>query len=801
MVVGHVQSGKTANYVGLICKAADAGYKVVIVLTGFHNNLRTQTQIRLEEGFLGFNRYMDGGKQRHEAVGVGLIDPDASLRPDTITTRAENGDFNKSVARNFGRNLGDRPRLFVIKKNASVLRNLVEYLEWAKNDTDKEGRPLISDIPLLLIDDEADQGSVDTKKMDIDDEGDPDPEHDPTTLNRLIRKVLFMFSQSAYVGYTATPFANIFIHSQARTNELGDDLFPRSFITVIPTPSDYVGPDKVFGLSEDDPDVRTEGLPIVRPITDYAKSKDLDERQGWMPPKHDKNHGPTVDGENRVPNSLREAIMAFVLGCAARLVRGQGAEHSSMLIHVTRFINVQDRVTTQVKNLLKDIRNDLQYGTDDLAKKLVDEFREIWIDDFEPTTEKIADESCPKAAWPQIEAALTQAALSIKVKQINGTAGDVLDYSKHETTGLNVIAVGGDKLSRGLTLEGLIVSYFTRPTKMYDTLMQMGRWFGYRHGFVDLCRLYAPHALINWFGHIADASEELRRDFVLMYETGETPATYGQRVRSHPVLLVTSQVKSRQALQLQLSYSGAISETIVFSRLAADVEANHAAADRLIAAIGGADASTNRQRHRSSGSAVKGKHLWQDIDHSEIIRFLSDYKGADHVRKVNTDLLSQYIERQLQEGNLTSWSVLLAGKEPDGDYQVGGCATGLLTRAIHPSRKEGDPPLSCYRIRRLVSPTDESWDLDEAEFNEALRLTRKDRESAKQPGGPQIRSQRVRGNALLMIYPLQAQPGAEPQGASTNEPYVGFAISFPGLKHDIPITYQVNTVYQGQMDE
>ena len=801
MVVGHVQSGKTANYVGLICKAADAGYKVIIVLTGFHNNLRTQTQIRLEEGFLGFNRYMDSNEIRSEAVGVGLIDSDPLLRPDTITTRAENGDFNKAVAKNFGRNLGDRPLLFIIKKNASVLKNLIEYLEWAKNDSDEDGRPLISGIPLLLIDDEADQGSVDTKKMDVDEEGEPNPEHDPTTLNRLIRKVLYMFSQSAYVGYTATPFANIFIHSQARTNELGDDLFPRSFITVIPTPSDYVGPDKVFGLADDDPDVTREGLPIIRPIDDYANSKGLNERQGWMPPKHDKNHVPTVDGEDRVPDSLRRAIIVFILGCAARLQRGQGARHTSMLVHVTRFVNVQHRVTVQIDNFLRDIRNDVLYGTDKYSRKLVDEFPHIWRNDFEPTTNRLSDESCPAITWPEVEVFLKQAILSIRVKQINGTAGDVLDYARHEQTGLNVIVVGGDKLSRGLTLEGLTVSYFTRPTKMYDTLMQMGRWFGYRYGFLDLCRLYAPSVLINWFGHIADASEELRRDFVLMHETGGTPASYGQRVRSHPVLLVTSQVKSRHAIQLQLSYSGVISETIVFSRDAESVQANYAAAERLILALGGAEASVSSPKHKSASVPSKGKFLWQDVRHSEITRFLSEYTGADHVRRVNTDLLSQYIDKQVAQEYLTTWSVMLAGKEPDHDFEIGGCSTGCLERAIHPSQRSHNSTSNSYRIRRLVSPTDEAWDLHATEFREALRLTRQHKKDARRPGGPEIRSQRNRGNALLMLYPLEVQEGGEPEGLHGNVPYIGFAISFPGLKHDVPITYQVNTVYQGQIDD
>lgn len=809
MVVGHVQSGKTANYVGLICKAADAGYKVIIVLTGFHNSLRTQTQIRLEEGFVGYDKHADGDENARMPVGVGIIDADSNLRPDTITTRADKGDFSRSVARNFGRNLGDRPLLFVIKKNASVLKNLVDYLEWASNDKDENGRPLISKMPLLLIDDEADQGSVDTKKKDWD-SGDfnseeEEKEYNPTTLNKRIRQILFMFSQSAYVGYTATPFANIFIHRRAKTKALGQDLFPRSFITVIPTPSNYIGPDKVFGLSGETPEESTPGLPIVRKIKDYAASTDLKEKVGWMPPRHDRNHIPMYDGKPRVPPSLKLAVQAFILGCSARMLRNQENEHCSMLVHVTRLIDVQDRVFKQVSELIKDIADTLQYGNDAEAKELRREFRLLWKSDFVPTTRKIDDPECPEISWDMIEKKLATVALSVKVRRINGTAGDVLDYENYKSTGLNVIAIGGDKLSRGLTLEGLIVSYFTRPTRMYDTLMQMGRWFGFRDGFLDICRLYAPKSLIEWFGHIADASAELRHEFVLMYEKGETPATYGQRVLAHPVLLVTSQVKSRHTEVMKLSYSGAISETIVFSRDADSVNSNIVAAEQLVDALDGSKSAERIAGHRKDDAPDSaGKYLWRDVDVKDIIRFLGSYKGAKHARKVHTDLLAEYIEKQVVGGTLLNWSVLLAGKKPETDSMIGDCMTGFVKRAIHPvAENDDDLDPDVYRIRRLVSPTDESWDLSLADYKEALRLTRSEdgRADAKQPGGPEIRAQRTNGDALLIIYPLAPQKLAEPKSTEKSGPYIGFAISFPGLKKDKPITYRVDKYYQDLMNE
>lgn len=807
MVVGHVQSGKTTNYAGLICKAADAGYKVIIVLTGFHNNLRTQTQIRLEEAFVGYDITASEEQRSRVPVGVGNISSDPNLRVDTITNRSESGDFNRQVANNFSINPGGRPLVFVIKKNASVLKNLVKYLEYVANDKDQSGNPHISKVPLLLIDDEADQGSVDTSKMDFDVEGDVDPDHEPTTLNRLIRKVLHIFSESAYVGYTATPFANIFIHNEAHSEKYGQDLFPRSFITTMPTPSNYIGPEMVFGLVDDDGESRQPGLPITRSVADYAASSSLDEENGWMPPKHTKMHVPMSEGSRTVPSSLREAVLVFVLGCSVRSLRGQEHKHSSMLVHVTRFIDVQERVYEQVNDLMRDFKDILAYGEEGSRAELLTELRDLWDGEsenrlnFVQVNDKIKDGQCPLHTWAEVSSKILSTIQSIKVRRINGSAGDVLDYEQHKGRGLNVIAIGGDKLSRGLTLEGLIVSYFTRPSRMYDTLMQMGRWFGYRDGFIDICRLYAPQGLISWFQHITDASEELRKEFLLMCEMGDTPATYGQRVQSHPVLMVTSQVKMRHSLELTLSYQGAISETIVYSRIGEEVDGNYRAATNLLKRIDRYTQSRQKPIRKDMGTDAPGKTLWTQVKPEDVLEFIRQYNSpSQHARKVNTALLAEYIERQLENGDLENWSVLLAGRNPldSKPYDFGVADTGLLTRANHPDISK--PPATepqAYRIRRLVSPRDESWDLTDEQYQYAVSLGEVGKQAS--PGGPEIRVARGKSQALLILYPLEHQSHTAP--IDSDHPYIGFAISFPGNKKDKPIKYRVNSVYQGKMDE
>ena len=810
MVLGNVQSGKTTNYAGLICKAVDSGYKVIIVLTGFHNNLRTQTQIRLEEAFIGYDITASNDENARVPIGVGTISSDPSLRVDTITNRSEKGDFNRSVANNFGMNPGGRPLVFVIKKNASVLKNLVKYLESVHSDKDKDGNYFISDIPLLLIDDEADQGSVDTKKIDIDIDGAPDPDHDPTTINRLIRKTLYIFTQSAYVGYTATPFANIFIHDQAKSNKYGEDLFPRSFITVMPTPNNYIGPDKVFGLTDEGGESRESGLPIIRIIDDYAESESLDERDGWMPPKHGKNHIPLYAGKVQIPPSLRQAVISFIIGCAVRVLRGQEYKHNSMLVHVTRLIDVQENVYQQIRDILRDFQQTLLYGEEGSKDDLLQEMVRLWQSDYVTTNLSINDEQCPLYTWAEVSEKILLSAQSIKVRRINGSAGDVLDYEKYNKTGLNVIAIGGDKLSRGLTLEGLIVSYFTRPTKMYDTLMQMGRWFGYRDGFIDVCRLFAPNKLVEWFEHITDASDQLKREFILMCELGETPASFGQRVQTHPVLMVTSQVKMRYTTELTCSYQGAISETIVYSRKKSDIEKNYNTAQLLIKKISSYAKLTGSPSRSDGSKDVAGKYMWCGVSADDVFDFLKEYKTpSKHVRTVNTSLLALYIEKQIDNGDLTNWSVLIAGKAPDSDVKdFSGHLTESLKRADHPliaEKPKIEPQV--YRIRRLVSPTDESWDLSKAQYDKALELTlrnpdRKSKTGAdpKRPGGEELRVEREKSNALLIIYPLKANDWTG-SDEKTDACYIGFAISFPGNKKAIPIKYRVNQVYQGQMNE
>ncbi|QDE68673.1 hypothetical protein BHS09_17745 [Myxococcus xanthus] len=807
LVVGHVQSGKTANYTGLICKAADAGYKVIIVLAGIHKSLRSQTQIRLDEGFLGYeskDESVEGSISKH--IGVGLIDP--SIRANTITTRSDDGDFKMSVRRNFHIGPGGIPLLFVVKKNARVLANLNSWVERFAQKTltvrDVERR-VVPDVPLLVIDDEADNASIDTRAQEFNEEGRPDPDHDPTAINKQIRKLLHLFERNAYVGYTATPFANIFIHDVGQTDAHGADLFPRSFITNLPAPSDYVGPVRVFGL---DPDPmlnaeEREPLGLIRHISDHAESPNPGERNGWIPPVHKKEHKPRFKGKSELPPSLRTALHSFVLVCAARRARGQINEHNSMLVHVTRFTDVQKEIFGQVKRALKEVQDHLELGTAAGVTGLHSELRRLWDEDFVPTTQSINDLSLPVLSWSKVSLHLKAAVAGIKVKQINGTAGDVLDYEEHRATGLSVIAVGGDKLARGLTLEGLSVSYFLRASRMYDTLMQMGRWFGYRPGYLDLCRLYMTEELDDWFQHVTMAGEELRQEFDRMSAVGGFPADYGLKVRSHSTLLITSPVKMRNGVDLMISFDGDIIETTNFDPRREVLEHNLASTVRFLEKLG--RRAPGWIQSRPSGSEEwETSYVWPEVSAEQVAAFLATLHVPQSSTKAVGVLLSEYIKKQLSQSELSQWTVVLFGGGEGVKENIAGLPIGLTKRQA----KNKDATNGLYKIRRLVSPRDEAIDLDAVAYARALELTKdnfhpdsgrtKRDKMPEAPSGPFIRQVRSKDRGLLIIYPLDPAADTSKVLQLTSPIPIGWAVSFPASDTALKVPYRVNNVYWEQ---
>ena len=771
MVVGEVQSGKTSNYIELICKAADAGYKFMVILTGTTNSLRAQTQLRFDEGFLGWDTRLNLALDiRNKRVGVGTLAGEQQLRRAIPSTNAEErGDFTLSIANQFNVQLGGDPVIMVVKKNGSVLRNLTR---WAKSLNPAGPEKPISNIPTLVIDDEADHASVNTRPTGID------QDENPTVINGRIRELLLAFEQSAYIGYTATPFANIFIQPDQDGLTYGRDLFPRDFLVNLPVPSNHVGPTKLFGLpaNGDDDTEPISPLPLIRMVDDHGDTIPNVHRSNWL-----------VGG---LPESLVHAMKSFILSCAARAARGQQRQHNSMLIHVTRYVNVQAQVAELVGSELRDLQNRIRYGDGDSPTPILEDLRAIWLDDFAPSTVAVRElhpglmSECPDVSWEAVRSQLLESSQKIQVKVINGAAADALDYWDH-TDGMSAIAIGGDKLSRGLTLEGLSVSYYLRASRMYDTLLQMGRWFGYRPGYVDLCRLYTTDELREFYSHITIATTELRQEFDLMADRGMTPSEFGLRVRSHPIgLVITAANKMRNGTKMTVSYSADISESITFNRSGSVNGRNYHTFSRFVASLG------------QPAPKVSNNRIWAGVSGEKVADLLADITVHQSSRKARGDCLAGYIRSQNTCGGLANWTVALISNPGVESVELGGWGVSPILRTPFPPDSPSAPDV--YRIRRLVSPTDEMLDLTKGQRDRALDETRRKfnngegagrhQSSPTRPSGQDIRCVRSAENGLLLLYPLEER---DEEGL----PFVGFAVSFPQAENDTPVEYFVNSVY------
>lgn len=760
LVVGQVQSGKTANYTGLICKGADAGFNLIIVLAGIHNNLRSQTQLRIDEGFLGFDTQHERAfRENNTWIGVGRFNQNAIAH--SLTTSIS--DFNTAAANSSGINFGMKdPLVLVVKKNATILNRLLQWLSSKAIEVD--GRRVIRSKSLLLIDDEADNASINTNR-----------DNDPATrINDLIRNILRLFDKSGYVGYTATPFANIFIPIEE------DNLFPRDFIINLPAPSNYIGPDKVFGfrLVEDDEE-SDDILPIVRRIDDHHNFVD-------------DSNTPT-----EVPESLKTAIKCFILSCAIRRLRGQVDVHNSMLVHVSRLRAWQHELKSLVENVFDFYRR----GIEMKIASVLEEFREVFEEDqgnyksYTTISSQILnsqlagiDGQIQIHTWEDVKQHLHEAASRIIVKEINMGSADALNYYDHPK-GLSVIAVGGNKLSRGLTLEGLSVSYYLRTSRMYDSLMQMGRWFGYRPGYVDLCRLFTSRQLNEWFCHITHASEELRNEFDYMSDTvGATPEQYALKVRTHPgVLQISASNKIRRATTVTVSWAGRLVESYEFQKKADVISSN------LQGTIAFIDQLNGKPVIR------KDNYLWFDVNVENIKSLLQGFRLSENLKRADPANLIRFINLQVANNELTQWRVaVMSKKKTDLRYTIEKGEDKLDIGLFNRSQDERNSSNDNYYIKRshIISPGDEVIDLTDEERNAAWTRTIEYWRQRGKEGEPSYISGEIVRNEirdpqkpLLLIYFLNPE---EAGLSSHSNPIVGYAISFPSSRFKATVSYAVH---------
>ncbi|WP_152017760.1 Z1 domain-containing protein [Aliarcobacter butzleri] len=732
MVVGHVQSGKTANYSSLLCKAADAGYKFIVVIAGDKNNLRDQTQERLNEAFLG--------KNDNKLVGVGLIESNNIKIPISLTTvekdfNIRDADKNSQGGLNFD-NSFTTPILLVIKKNTSTLTNVISWIKSQSNNR-------ISNHAMLVIDDESDYASINTKD-----------EEDPTTINKKIRALLNLFHKSSYVAYTATPYANIFIDHEVKEmknvyldnknkeNDLSEDLFPSDFIYALDAPSNYFGAREIF--------IKNTEKYIIN-INDY---------QEIIPTNHKKD-----DDLTTLPNSLYEAISIYILNISIRYLRKQGNKHNSMLIHISRFSDMHSKIAFLVNSHLQIIKADIKsYGKLQNAETqslIIKKLHDLYIKKLDFVEFK----------WEDILSKLVDIIDTIVVREEHQKSKLRIEYRKDITS--NIIAVGGMSLARGFTLEGLSVSYFIRSTIFYDTLMQMGRWFGYRTGYEDLCKIYMPLETENYFRQIIEATEELMLDFKEIAKENKTPLDFGLAVKQHPdsLLQVTAKNKRKntQVLPHKMNLNGVLKETVRFSK-EQKVHAQNLSV--LVDLVKGLDYKL---------SDNKSPFIFREIERETIEKFLNDF--IIHKRSVIDNLMPIKFIQEYVKNIDTKWDIVLySGKQQE--IAIGSIITQAQLRN-NPNDKGDYIELA---RRKASSGTPELILLDKDLQKE---INAKDFQK-----GEKSRYIRKRlKNPVLMLHILDI-----PEFCKT---LPAFGVCFPdnGFGHSQTVEYIINSVYIKELEE
>lgn len=746
LVLGYVQSGKTANFTALIAKAVDVGYRLVIVLSGLDKGLRKQTQIRLKRELVGYSDNRSGavpfppmGKHWHEFTSEDL---EGDFEPGRASTAALQGS---------------QPVLLVVKKNGPVLRKLLRWLGTAPNSVHQE-------LPLLLIDDEADNASVDTKGDRLAQPPSADDEYeDPTTINKLIRQVLNQFSRKSYVAYTATPFANILIpHDNIAHPEYGIDLYPKDFFVALQKRTGYFGVEEFFGRFDSATESEKAGLDVVRFIPDEDNAA-LDAGQ--------------------FPASLADAILDFILAGAARRQRGDGEKAATMLVHTSHLKDDHRILAGQVRNYLRELRNEWRYQRNHVLPK----FKQHWEGEFQPVTRSTNDtvEVPFESIIEHVTAFLNVLDPDTRVREVNSERGDVLDYVADPT--LKAIAVGGNKLARGLTLEGLLTSYFARTTNMYDTLMQMGRWFGYRKGYADLTRIHTTPELSSWFHDLAAVEHQLREDIAIYERQRLTPLELGMRIRSHPAMLVTSRAKQRYGTTVTISqtYAGEVVQTVrfPFNR------------PQILKSISEDNLSLVKEFLREAGKPsqwLPEGPLWaydRRVGGDVLIDFIRRFRVDDSARSISTTMLAAYIERQLERGELMQWAVSVQGRQRvDSTLRVADWGLGKPINQISRTRLKSD----LNSIGVVTEPREELIGLSPEQIARAEEASR-----SGQPGiNVSARFVRPSSDGLLLLYPISRHSGYNLTSAEGNrrplfdEPnsqaacdLIGLALSFPSSDH------------------
>lgn len=770
LVVGDVQSGKTANYLGLINMAYDYGYRIVVLLAGLTDSLRIQTQKRTDEGVVG--AVSDTIGNSIEYCGVGEPNGEHYVIP---FTNREN-DFGDFINKNLNATINDfkKPVVLVVKKNSKILDSVLSKLQTAMTGYDSNS--------ILIIDDEADNASISTAK----------DEDKPTAINKRIRGIFNKFPVASYVGFTATPFANIFINPEDKNID-NLDLFPSDFIVQLNAPDNYFGGAKIF----------PEAGKMARPIREL-----FEDEPDFLPVRHKK-----YDGFHTMPMSMKEAIHSFLINNVVRTLRGQKNKHRSMMINISRFNDIQwdikDCVIAYIEKIRNVIEQDSYKPTDDFIRNYdMKLLYDTWNSEFYSLVrEGCEEESIAPVSWKEIKQGLYDEIKQFKVVVINSriSNSDRFNYDDYKETGARVIAIGGFVLSRGLTLEGLMVSYYSRNAGAYDILLQMGRWFGYRPKYEDLCRIYMSKTNVERFDAAFEAVADLKEQFAeLERQPNKTPKDFGLMVQESPdtletSLLVTSRNKMRNSEEIvyHLNYGGVYADT---SKILPDVSVNEHNGEATLQFF-------NKIRVLPDAfSNVNGRIMASKVSKYDVADFVRDLKISYHNKKFETQSLAEYIE---DSDIFLYWDVVFA----TGTHAFDKSKTlgrfdfpvpfACPLRSFDISDEEDNKLIKVGGANnRVLDPGifDAGLNIDNAQIESILRQKDKDEPSHVHRTLTAKDYLKIRENPILVIYPFYLQTRDEESidvklpAFSKDEPVWGYAVGFPTKESEKRVKYRINKV-------
>lgn len=687
LVIGNVQSGKTANMAALMAMAADCGWNMFIILSGTIENLRQQTQ----------NRLLNDLNCPGNLNWIGL--EHLSKKP-ALGQRTQDLHFEDS----------SKQRYFTVcLKNPARLRGLIQ---WLQSDVNKQKQ-----MKILVIDDEADQAGINTADINSS---------TVRTINKLIRNLVNGKNEKSedvkskyhamnYIGYTATPYANIL-------NESGEDsLYPRNFISTLSVSKEYFGPQQIFGLEGGEYDY--DGLDIVNIIndSDLQEIKDIHE-----------------EGSLYVPIALQNAICWFMCGVACMRIWNY-KKPISMLIHTSQKTEHHENIAKAVKNWISS--HTIEDIISRCGKVWLEESNKFTLEKFRSQYKDYGRKDDELNRYPKFEQLKPQLEILLGTEVTNIPLNEEEDLIYHEgihmcvdncknnkinddgmyvrlayPTAKNMpspapafIVIGGATLSRGLTIEGLISTFFLRSVSQADTLMQMGRWFGYRRGYELLPRLWITSKTNDQFKFLSALDQELRDEIHSMELMGKSPAQYGPRVKNTPkasFIRITAKNKMQSAKPTDMDFSGSFNQTYLFDNDAKILRDNIDTVENFIRSLGAPEI------HKKCNAHANNTIIWRKVDFSKIEELLKKYRFNQRLGVFNDiDSVISWINKITSDGKLDAWNVVLAGKGSDRN-SVWESPAGKVNKVSRTRKKPKNETDTTINIGVLRDPKDVIADVD-----------------------------------------------------------------------------------------